>query len=74
MPEKEKGRFRKGFYKMYSPIESKSVLVDYYFCNDEKCWGFGFNTHDGGGFLPEWDLEAGVILTLVKVVTKHPEL
>ncbi len=73
MPVKEKGRFREGYYKMYSPVESKSVVVYYYFCDDAKCWGFGYNVHDGGGFLPEWDLEAGVILTHVKLVTKYHE-
>ncbi len=68
-----KGRFREGYYKMFSPTEKESVLVDYYFCDDKQCWGFGFNIRNGGGFLPEWDIEAGVILTLVKVVTNHPD-
>ncbi len=70
---KVKGRFREGYYKMYSPKESSSTLVYYYFCDDSNCWGFGFNAFDGGGFLPEWDLEAGAILTLVKMVTKYHE-
>ncbi len=70
--QKIKGRFREGYYKLHSPENDyRSILVHYYFCDDSNCWGFGFNKHDGGGFLPEWDLEAGVILTYVEVVPKY---
>lgn len=43
----------------YVILESKNgekTLVIYYFNPDAKCYGYGFNIADGGGFLPEWDI------------------
>jgi hypothetical protein len=45
-----------GFYNVYSEKEKKPTLVHLYYSSDAQCKGLGFNTHDGGGFLPLSDL------------------
>ncbi len=46
-----------GFYFLHHPTEKKPVLVHGYNCMDAGgAFGFGFNIHDGGGFLPLIDL------------------
>ena len=43
------------YYKLVA--ESGEITIGYFYMNpDADCLGFGFNTADGGGFLPEWDL------------------
>lgn len=48
---------KEGFYFIHHPIEKEPVLVYGYHCKDAGGkFGFGFNVHDGGGFLPFDDL------------------
>ena len=53
MKDKE---YENGFYFLYTPTEQEPVLVHCYYSNDMKTQVFGFNTHDGGGAMPTWDL------------------
>ena len=48
-----------GFYWLISP-EGEKTLVYYYRNPDTSKWGYGFNVADGGGFLPESDLDEAV--------------
>ena len=41
-----------GFYYLYSDKEEEPTLVHAYYSNHSKALGLGFNTRDGGGFLP----------------------
>jgi hypothetical protein len=45
-----------GFYYLYSPGEESPTLVQLYTCRNGGHRGFGFNTYDGGGFLPVDDV------------------
>lgn len=56
-----------GIYHLYSPSESDPVLVHLYDNRDEQCRGFGFNTHDGGGFLPLAHLATDSKIVSVKI-------
>ena len=60
---------KEGFYHLYNENESEPVLVHGYKCTDlgDK-FGFGFNTHDGGGFLPLSDLIESSRVVLVEVI------
>lgn len=43
------------YYKLISGQGDESIV--YYYRNpDTEILGFGFNTADGGGFMPVWDL------------------
>ncbi len=67
--------FPEGFYHIYSPGEEEPVLVHLYSCTDEGgLKGFGYNTHDGGGWLPLWDLKDDVRVVPVEIVEKVGEL
>jgi len=48
---------KEGFYHLHSPNETEPVLVHGYKCSDlNDQFVFGFNTYDGGGYLPLSDL------------------
>jgi hypothetical protein len=40
----------------------------FYDCHDADCEGFGFNTYDGGGFLPLRDISAGTEIVKLKII------
>ena len=57
------------YYKIINPVTNEETIVYYYYNLDALCTGFGFNTADGGGFLPEFDLRKDSIvkkLTLIE--------
>jgi hypothetical protein len=43
-------------YWLFTKSEVEPTLVQGYYSSDSQCYGFGFNTHDGGGFLPLSDI------------------
>lgn len=46
-----------GFYFIHHPSEKEPILVrGYRSTNNGSVFGFGFNVHDGGGFLPLTDM------------------
>lgn len=59
-----------GFYHLTSEKEPEPILVQSYFSSDIGCQVFGFNTYDGGGILPHWDLGDGTKVTPVKIAEK----
>lgn len=63
-----------GYYYLYSPHETEPVLVHAYQCTDAGCFGFGFNVHDGGGFLPLADLKNESRVEPVKIVSATTEV
>lgn len=69
MPVK-KGKFRRGYYRLYHPSEDRPTLVYYYFNPDAKRWGFGFNIADGGGWVCEDDLSSESTAVRVELVEK----
>ena len=56
-----------GFYHLTSQDEPEPLLAHAYYSNDSKSFGFGFNTHDGGGFLPLNDLSEDTVVTKVLI-------
>lgn len=55
-----------GFYYLISDIEPEPLLVHGYSCSDmDGQFVFGFNTHDGGGLIPLFDLSEET--TIIKV-------
>lgn len=59
---------KEGFYYLKSSDEPEPTLVYGYKCTDEGgAFGFGFNTHDGGGFLPLSDLIATTKVVPVEI-------
>ena len=55
-----------GFYSLKSDSEEEPVIVYGYHCTDMSGeFGFGFNIHDGGGFLPLYDISDGTKITRV---------
>ncbi len=63
----DRSKMKEGFYHLYSPQEKEPVLVHGYYNDDSKEFGFGFNTHDGQGFLPVKDLTEKTVIVPVKV-------
>ena len=61
---------KEGFYNLYSKREKKPVLVYLYYSRDACCRGMGFNTYDGGGFLPLSDLTDDTIITPVDIIER----
>lgn len=60
-----------GFYFLHHKREKKPVLVHGYTCKDAgNVFGFGFNTHDGGGFLPYTDLSGDE--TIIPAMVETP--
>lgn len=59
------------FYYLWHADESDPVLVQYYCNPDTKQWGFGFNIHDGGGFLPADELTTNTKVTPVQVLLQR---
>jgi len=57
-----------GFYYLYTPEEKEPTLAHYYFNTNVGCKGFGFNIHDGGGFLPEHDLTEKTRIVPVSII------
>ena len=62
--------YKQGFYWLLSDGESPT-LVFFYFNKDAGKAGFGFNTFEGGGFLPADDLTSNT--DVVKADIKLPE-
>ena len=59
-----------GFYYLTSDVEPEPLLVHGYRCTDmDGQFVFGYNTHDGGGLLPLFDLSENVTITKVNVTT-----
>lgn len=56
-----------GYYHLYNPSEEEPVLVHLYFNRDADCRGFGFNIHDGGGFLPLSDIHPETRIVAVNI-------
>ena len=56
-----------GFYHIYNQFEDEPVLVQYYHNSDARSWGFGFNIHDGSGFLPISDVSLDTIIKKVEI-------
>ena len=54
-------KYADGFYYLYTPMEDEPCLVHCYYSTDMKTQVFGFNTHDGGGAMPTWDLSDDTI-------------
>jgi len=53
-----------GFYTLKNDSEDDLVVVYGYCCTDAGgVFGFGFNIHDGGGFLPISDITTDTIIT-----------
>jgi len=53
-----------GFFSLKNDSEEEPVIVYGYCCTDAGgVFGFGFNIHDGGGFLPISDITADTIIT-----------
>jgi hypothetical protein len=63
-----------GFYYLKTKDGGESpVLVYGYHCTDNGgVFGYGFNTHDGGGFLPHSDLTENSIVVPVSIVESQP--
>ncbi len=60
--------FRHGaYYRLYNKKTNEETIAYFYHNPDDKCDGFGFNTADGGGFLPLFDLKRDD--TIVEEVT-----
>lgn len=50
-------KHKEGFYHLYCKTEGLPVLVHGYYCTDAGGrFGYGFNIHDGGGWLDHSDL------------------
>jgi len=49
--------YEEGFYHLYTPNEAAPVLVHGYFYQPLNEFIFGFNIHDGGGWVPVSDLK-----------------
>ena len=59
-----------GYYYLTSKDEPEPVLVHGYRSSDmDGQFIFGFNTHDGGAFVPLFDLCEDTIITKVSLVT-----
>ena len=59
-----------GYCLMMNPSYPQDECIVYYYYNpDAKCWGYGFNIADGGGFLPEWDVVQGTAIIPARIVT-----
>lgn len=52
---------KKGTFYLLVNTETKEETVAYYYLNpDTNDEGFGFNTANGGGFLPMWDCKSEI--------------
>ncbi len=51
------------YYRLESKVTKEKTIAYYYYNPDAKCYGFGFNTADGAGFLPEWDVSDETVVT-----------
>ena len=60
-------KLEEGFYHLKAPGESEPVMVHFYFSSDVGENGFGFNTHDGGGFLPLSDVADGTEIVKLEI-------
>ena len=61
------------FYLLTSELQQDTVAY-YYYNPDMNCCGFGFNTADGGGFLPETHLSKKTYVYPIHLVQgKIPE-
>ena len=56
MPDKTP-KYDDGFYHLHTPMEPTPVLVHCYYSSDMKTQVFGFNTHDGGGVMPDIEVK-----------------
>ena len=64
----KKAQMKEGFYYLSSPDDPEPVLVHGYKSKDmDNQFIFGFNTHDGGGFVPLSDLTEETIVTPVEI-------
>ena len=62
-------KFREGFYYLKVPSEDEPVLVHGYHCADlDGEFIFGFNTYDGGAYIPLKDLVEGTEITPVAIM------
>ena len=63
-----------GFYYLKTKDGSEApVLVHGYHCTDAGgVFGYGFNVHDGGGFLPHSDLTENSVVVPVSIVESQP--
>ena len=59
------------FYHLTSLAETKPLLAHYYYSSDHKTFGFGFNTHDGGGFLKSSDIGKDIDIVEVEIIQKR---
>jgi len=59
-----------GRYVMLLSPEEKPILAYYYYNHDAQCWGYGFNTADGAGFLPDSDVKKSTVVKPVDVTPK----
>ncbi len=57
-----------GFYHLYSKHEDEPTLVYCYYSKDAGCQGVGFNTYNGGGFLPVADFASDTVAVPVSIV------
>lgn len=64
-------KMKEGFYFLHHPTEKQPVLVYGYYCKDAgNKFGFGFNIHDGAGFLPFEDLSGEE--TIIPAMVESP--
>lgn len=62
-----------GYYHLHNNGEPEPSLVYLYTNPDTHERGFGFNTREGGGFLPISDLSESTTVVRVKIVEIHNE-
>jgi len=63
------GKLKKGYYYLIVDSDPEPVLVHGYKCSDMKGeFGFGFNTYDGGGFLPLSEVSSCTKIVPVSIV------
>jgi hypothetical protein len=61
--------FEDGWCYLYSDAEDSDPSLVYYYENpDTGLRGFGFNIKDGGGFLPEGDINPSTRMTRVSIL------
>ena len=58
----------KSYYKLINTNTKEETIVYFYHNEDADCDGFGFNTADGGGFLPLDHLAESTIVKKLQII------
>ena len=68
MKFKRKRKLDDGYYML--DLNGERAIAYYFYNPDDRCFGFGFNYADGGGFVPQSDIPDAVMIIPIRLVTQ----